>query len=54
MGVKDLNKIAEAKDEDNENAGFPFVEEGLYDHIIIDCSNLEFLAQIGFQRRSTM
>ena len=40
MGVKDLNKIAEAKDEDNENAGFPFVEEGLYDHIIIDCSNL--------------
>ena len=40
MGVKDLNKIAEAKGEDNENAGFPFVEEGLYDHIIIDCSNL--------------
>lgn len=40
MGVKDLNKIAEAKDENNENAGFPFAEECLYDHIIIDCSNL--------------
>ena len=40
MGVKDLNKIAEAKDKDNENVGFPLVEEGLYDHVIIDCSNL--------------